>query len=254
MALCSFGEALLFTHESVAGPFKTVTIPALASKADYNTFMLRSLRQQIRTSFALVIQWDGYVSDPESWKPEFRHYDYIGARWPWHTDGLTVGNGGFSLRSKKLLDAIADPEFQIIPDAPEDNLICRSNRTFLESKHGIRFAPDAVADAFAYERVTPTVPTFGFHGLFTFWRHTPDEQVIAMLDQFSASIVTGREYLELMLAYFELQRAGPFQALYKKLRAHVSPQDIHGLIAKLTNNTPFAQSIVQTGERLLAAR
>ncbi|MBL8644805.1 MAG: hypothetical protein JNK21_12785, partial [Rhodospirillaceae bacterium] len=112
---------------------------------------------------------------------------------------------------------------------------------------------DAVADSFAYERVTPNTSTFGFHGLFTFWRHTPDDEITALAARFSPQIVLGREYLELMLAYFELQRAGPFKALFAKRRELSSAQDTYAAIHALTGNAPFAQSIMQTGERLLAA-
>ena len=41
--------------------------------------------------------------------PPFSHCDYIGAQWFWHNDGMRVGNGGFSLRSRKLLTALQDP-------------------------------------------------------------------------------------------------------------------------------------------------
>ena len=55
----------------------------------------------------LLIQWDGYVVNPEAWDPAFLGCDYLGAKWYWHDDGMRVGNGGFSLRSRRLLDALA---------------------------------------------------------------------------------------------------------------------------------------------------
>ena len=43
--------------------------------------------------------------DGAAWRPEFLDYDYIGAVWPHVLDKYNVGNGGFSLRSKALLEA-----------------------------------------------------------------------------------------------------------------------------------------------------
>lgn len=34
---------------------------------------------------------------------EYMQYDYIGAPWPWMPDGMKVGNGGLSLRSRKWM-------------------------------------------------------------------------------------------------------------------------------------------------------
>lgn len=43
----------------------------------------------------LIMQWDGFVSDPAAWRPEFFEYDYIGPRWPWNEEPHNVGNGVF---------------------------------------------------------------------------------------------------------------------------------------------------------------
>jgi hypothetical protein len=92
-----------------------------------------------------VIQWDGYVVNAEAWDPAFLDCDYIGAKWYWHDPGTRVGNGGFSLRSRKLLAALEDPRIALV-DA-EDTTIGRTFRPLLEREHGIRFAT-ALADRF----------------------------------------------------------------------------------------------------------
>ena len=63
------------------------------------------LKKYIDTDFCLIIQGDGFVIHPENWTDEFLKYDYIGAPWRnlAHYSFIRVGNGGFSLRSKKLL-------------------------------------------------------------------------------------------------------------------------------------------------------
>jgi uncharacterized protein DUF5672 len=108
------------------------------------------------------VQYDGFILNPDCWSADFQRYDYIGARWPFD-DGRAVGNGGFSLRSKRLLRALQDPQFA--PVDPEDMAICRAYRPVLEERYGIRFAPEEIADRFAFEAVPPDGQTFGFHGL-----------------------------------------------------------------------------------------
>ncbi len=115
----------------------------------YSEFVIRRLEKFVDTSHALLVQWDGYVLNPKSWLPQFLSSDYIGA--PWH--GNIVGNGGFSLRSKKLLKATArftDPAH------PEDNFICRKHRQELE-RDGIKFAPADLARQFAIEAASYAV-------------------------------------------------------------------------------------------------
>jgi len=180
MDACRFGRVLFLTDQSAehAG-VETVAIPALTSAADYSRLMIKGLREHIDTPLALVVQWDGYVIHPECWQDSFRDYDYIGARWPWLPPGRDVGNGGFSLRSKRLLDALADPDIADI--AVEDVAIGQAYRTLLESRHGIRFAPGELADRFSFEVTPPPHPTFGFHALFNFWLTVPDADLPRIL-------------------------------------------------------------------------
>lgn len=161
-----FADCLLFTDASIApgAEIQLVSIPKIRSAAAYSEFMLRELVGHIRTEHCLVVQWDGFVLDADAWDPAFLQWDYIGAPWPQFTDGRDVGNGGFSLRSRRLLEACCDPGFQ--PGHPEDVAICRTNRDLLESGHGIRFADRSIAERFSYERTLPRGPTFGFHGIF----------------------------------------------------------------------------------------
>jgi hypothetical protein len=163
LAGCRFERALFFTDADVRiEGVETVRIPTIASVGDYSSLIIKGLDEHIDSDYALLIQYDGYVLHPACWSSEFLQYDYVGARWPF-ADGLTVGNGGFSLRSKRLLRALQDPE--VVPLDPEDMAICRTFRPHLERSHGIRFAPDDVAERFAFETVPSAGPTFGFHGL-----------------------------------------------------------------------------------------
>lgn len=162
-----FAECRLFTDQPPADldpPIQPVRIDPLSSARDYSQFVLQTLSGLMASSHVLLVQWDGFVLDARQWDPAFLDHDYIGAPWPQFRDGHDVGNGGFSLRSRKLLEACADPRFQL--GHPEDVAICRVNRTFLEQEHGIRFADRALAARFAFEREKPNGSTFGFHGIF----------------------------------------------------------------------------------------
>jgi len=141
-----------------------VEIDRVESISDYSDFLLLRLIEHVSTSHVLIVQWDGFVLDRHSWDPEFLEYDYIGAVWPQFDEGMSVGNGGFSLRSKRLLNALQDPD--IIRHSPEDICICHTNRRLLEDRYCIKFAPPEVAARFSFERSLPSQRTLGFHGLF----------------------------------------------------------------------------------------
>lgn len=138
------------------------------SKQEYSRFIMHDLFNYIKTDYVLVIQWDGYVLDATKWEDQFLEYDFIGATWS-YKDGHNVGNGGFSLRSKKLLEATQKEKFTNYH--PEDHHICRTYRTLLEGKYGIKFPPEELANRFAIEAYGAVLPLsarysgqFGFHG------------------------------------------------------------------------------------------
>lgn len=130
----------------------------------------------VDTDFALYVQADGFALNESAWTDEFLEYDYIGAPWPFYKDGLgDVGNGGFSLRSRRLHDALLDLRVgsSLFNSAFEDTLICRTFRRQLEKDYGIRYAPIELAARFSMEipSMTPNIDkwigrSFGFHGGF----------------------------------------------------------------------------------------
>jgi hypothetical protein len=250
MQQCDFADAMLFSHQHADGSFRSVQIAPLNSRDDYSGFMLRDLADHVDTPYALVVQWDGYVVDTGAWKPEFREYDYIGARWTWFDDGLTVGNGGFSLRSRKLLRALRDPRFAITPNVNEDELICRDYRAALERDYGIVFAPESIADLFSYERTVPSGPTFGFHGLFNMWRHNKDREMTALVDRLHPYLVESMDYAQTVAQYFLLDRPEPLRALYARLRDRFDASEITRRLAKFLP-AGDVQPCIETCERLL---
>lgn len=168
MAAADFGAAMLFTDDvDVLLPpgIRRVPIAPLRSSQAYSLFMLRELGDWVETSHCLVVQWDGFIINPGLWDVRFLDYDYIGASWPQFGDGHDVGNGGFSLRSRSLIDACRTARFRYDGEA-EDLAICRTNRAMLEAEHGLRFADKDMADRFSAERRGSVRTAFGFHGAF----------------------------------------------------------------------------------------
>lgn len=127
---------------------------------EYNLFCSKKLNELVDTDYCMVVQWDGYPINFSSWKSEFLDYDYIGAPWllqPWTKD-KTVGNGGFSIRSKRYLEQCASADYD--GSIPEDVFFCRVQ------KLDCSYAPIGVAYDFSVEDM-PYKNQFGFHGKAT---------------------------------------------------------------------------------------
>jgi tetratricopeptide (TPR) repeat protein len=215
-------------------------IAPIASRDAYSQLVLKSLAPYVETSHVLLVQWDGFVIHPEAWDPRFLDCDYLGARWFWHKDGMTVGNGGFSLRSKKLLDALADPRIQ--GDAAEDELIGRTFRPLLEREHGIRFGSEAMADRFSFEAAYPVGKPFGFHGLYNFVRVLPQQELATMAAQFSDAIARSPQCLQLLRNARALAQWRAVAALAERMLA-AAPGDPEATAAAAearAHDRPFA--------------
>src|SRR3990167_3268817 len=145
------------------GEVKFLT-PQLGSLEEYSRYVLFELTKHIDTPYCLLIQYDSWVLNPEKWTDEFLDWDYIGAPWPpeaHYTEKgveVRVGNGGFSLRSKRLLDAFNELQLPFTDGGKgftnEDGQICNYYRHTLED-YGIKFAPVEVAARFSRELKVP---------------------------------------------------------------------------------------------------
>ena len=140
-------------------------IPRLKSKDEYSVFCIKELWKYIETDYFLLIQHDSEIIDGSLWDDDWFQYDYLAPVWPFETDGLSVGCGGFSWRSKRLHEILGTDDF-ILPTPPEDVTISRIYRRYLESKYGLKWAPPEVAEQFGFELKEPTGPVFGRHGYF----------------------------------------------------------------------------------------
>ena len=171
-----------------------VQAPSISTTKDYSDLLLTGLRQYVSGTHVLIIQWDSFILHPELWTNDFLQYDYIGAVWPHHPD-TPVGNGGFSLRSVKLLEALESPT--VSKRHPEDFCVCVDNKALLESEFGIRFAPAPIGEQFAVER-SDWHPAFGFHGFFNFSKALGDTELEHFLDMLPSDYLGGVDTYDLI--------------------------------------------------------
>lgn len=190
-------------------------VPPIASHRSYSHFMLQELRHHVATSHVLCVQWDGYVLDGSRWDPRFLDYDYIGSPWVHFTDGHDVGNGGFSLRSRRLLDAC---HALGIEDVPEDVAICRTHRDVLERRFDIRFAPVEMARRFAFERYPARGDEFGFHGIFNLVDLVDPRQLTGLIRDLDPAVLNRLEHRELFRGAARRGRVGLALAVLKRIR------------------------------------
>jgi hypothetical protein len=196
MAVANFKECLLLGACPVDLPHSILhrDIGAINSTEAYSDFMIRCLVDYIQGDYVLIIQGDGFIIHPECWNPDFLKVDYIGAVWPDQPEAVAVGNGGFSLRSRRLLEAARN----LGPGSThaEDVYICRRHRTELESRHGIVFASVELARQFSFEEADPGKPTFGFHGIYNVAKVLPESDLKEYAELYTGDILyspTGRK-------------------------------------------------------------
>lgn len=173
---------------------EVIKIPPITGKADYSRVMTKELTNYFQTPYCLTIQHDGYCIHGEAWDDEFYKWDFIGAPWIYPDPDRNMGNDGFSLKSKRLCDILAnDPFIEIVE--PCDEILGRLYRRYLEQKYDIKYAPEDLADTFSYELRTPICKTLGFHGYF----HAPYQETIMITREGACGDVIS---LEPLLHYY----------------------------------------------------
>ena len=71
---------------------------------DYSSWVIKNLPFEIESEYYLIMQWDGFIVNPNMWKDEFFKYDYIGG-------GRTLQNGGFSLRKTTTMQKLSNTKY-----------------------------------------------------------------------------------------------------------------------------------------------
>lgn len=174
----SFGDVKVFSDRQLAVP-GLKTLPCnIRTADDAAAFSWYGIAPYVTTSHVLTVQWDGWVTRPDLWCDDFLRYDWIGAVWPWHAD-RRVGNGGFSLRSRRLISIMASNSDLFPFRQPEDEVICRHYRPLLERDFGLRWANEETACRFAHEHSRGEA--FGFHGLWNFLNVLDEDTCVARI-------------------------------------------------------------------------
>ncbi|WP_244815676.1 DUF5672 family protein [Caballeronia sp. Lep1P3] len=175
---------------------------------EYSWFMMYALWRVVETEFALIVQDDGWVLDTANWSDDFLEYDYVGptahvgridakegTRWVTHYTWsgeldkpgqavMPVINGGFCLRSRRMMRALIDhPEIRMTIPAPdkiagdalevewtncalnEDVQLTCVLRPELEAV-GLRFAPLEMCLRFGIEHAGPVHRDVNMMSLF----------------------------------------------------------------------------------------
>jgi hypothetical protein len=186
----NFAKYLLITDRHIKHDYIEIKIiDSIKKIEDYSYFCVKKLNEYIDTEYCLIVQPDGFVTNPLMWTDEFLKYDYIGAPWDEKHSAMAlgfanininnlnkipniVGNGGFCLRSKRFLQESSKLNYGFFP--PEDVFLSTMSRDILY-KNNIKFAPLNLACRFAIEHPThnneKTVNLdayFGFHGTHDF--------------------------------------------------------------------------------------
>jgi len=196
MDAASFGEVKLVTTKDYVEKYKDELgqdgiiveeqVNPLTNIDEYNEYILYHMYKHINMEFALIVQDHAFILNPDAWTDEFLDYDYIGAPWPYRDrayvtpfdEHVRVGNGGFSLRSKKLMEVPTkvDVPFHVANNSDfyrmfgcvntnEDGNICVHNKHIFEEQ-GCKIAPLELAKYFSYESPVPEnqgILPFGYH-------------------------------------------------------------------------------------------
>lgn len=178
MRQVEFAEAVLVTPSPVSPELlhgvKNIAFPMRKEvRIDYELTCCRHRASFFKTPFCLFMEWDSLLANAMAWKSEFLAYDFIGAPWPFplewpkgyppSTRETCVGNGGFTIFSKELCEAVQEltpPEEPLARAA--DVWVCRSLRPALDAR-GFKFAPPDIAFRFSCEDQLYH-GQFGLHG------------------------------------------------------------------------------------------
>ena len=196
MDAASFGEVKLVTTKDYVEKYKDELgqdgiiveeqVNPLTNIDEYNEYIMYHMYKHVNMEFALIVQDHAFILNPDAWTDEFLDYDYIGAPWPYRDrayvtpfdEHVRVGNGGFSLRSKKLMEVPTkvDVPFHVANNSDfyrmfgcvntnEDGNICVHNKHIFEEQ-GCKIAPLELAKYFSYESPVPEnqgILPFGYH-------------------------------------------------------------------------------------------
>ena len=169
-----FASVRLVTTAAPTIPFpgELIIVPDMPWD-EWQKIQAYGLHQYFDTEHALCCECDGFPINPHLWDDSWLSYDYIGAPWrPQNSpNGKRIGNGGFSLQSKRFRELLESRKGFYKQGKPSDVWMCTAMgnvNTFLNK--GMRIADVDTAIKFSYEEPIPEYlnwtldKSFGFHG------------------------------------------------------------------------------------------
>jgi hypothetical protein len=129
------------------------------------------------TPHLMHIETDGFPINPQNWDTDFLNYDYIGAPWGTKQDGYAhttndkyrIGNGGFSIQSKRFREFLYKIRYEYKTGMPSDVWFCQTPQILDRIRP--KFPDLKTAIRFSFEGWIPeykdwqTANSFGIHGL-----------------------------------------------------------------------------------------
>ena len=209
----NFGDILIYTDKpdliriDPNRRARTILCENFPNKKEAGQFYYSEAMKNVKTDFALMLEWDAGIINPANWRSEFFDYDYIGA--PWNTgDDMKVGNGGFTLMSKRLGQFLCDHrrEFPVYTDWD----VCRTWRRQLEQAGNFKWAPYGVAQDFSWELAPRSPSSFGWHGAFHWYATLARDELVAR-----AKLLTETPYL--LTKMHDIFRNNPVEWLEKEI-------------------------------------
>lgn len=144
----------------------------------YNYWCIYEMTKYFDTDYVLSYHDDGYPLNPELFNPEVLNYDYVGApaRVKYLDDSTPtyegyskelIEGGGLTLRTKKLMDYLANHDEYKLGMGNEDGYIATFHRDKL-IEQGFKICPSNITRGFVVHHPMDDShnihTTFGFHG------------------------------------------------------------------------------------------
>lgn len=150
--------------------------PRINNIMDFNHYVFKELYKHVDTSHCLMVQFHAWVINPDLWDDNWLNFSYLGAPWPIkegsyianNGERVRVGNGGFSLRSKRIMEIPSQLGWELRQEQSyfnEDGNLCAYWRKEL-LEMGIVYGTLEEACRFSFENLIPEnrgMRTFGFH-------------------------------------------------------------------------------------------
>jgi len=180
-----FGNVKFVSHKKPESMPDFITweyCPQIKSFYDFDCYVFPNIGNHIQTSHMLMVQSHAWIIHAELWDDNWLQYDFIGSPWVERSEFISfstgemvrVGNGGFSLRSKKILDLPQKLNLPVVSDrgyTSDDGLLNSYYRKiFLEN--GINYPDVHIASRFAFENIVSEnidIVPFGFHKFLPPW-------------------------------------------------------------------------------------